>query len=134
MRDSSLGRKTASAKKKKPERPTALSVLLDAKNLISPEGAWTTGANARDKNQVAVVSEDEDAVCWCADGAIIRAAFPHEAEPARRFLRKAAELSPNRPLYVVNDARGSTQSEILAWFGRALNLARKAQSSRPATK
>jgi hypothetical protein len=50
-----------------------LQLLKDARALITPENAWTQGANARDANDKQVFARSPDAVSFCMFGALVRA-------------------------------------------------------------
>lgn len=54
---------------------TISEILFAAADLIAKPGAWTQGAFARTSNGTQVGSTHPEAVCWCAAGAINRAAF-----------------------------------------------------------
>ncbi|WP_316196634.1 hypothetical protein [Bradyrhizobium sp. SZCCHNS3053] len=49
-------------------------LLADAKGLIIEPSHWTQGASARNKKNWPVSSDNPDAVCFCADGALVRTA------------------------------------------------------------
>lgn len=51
---------------------TVADVLERAADLIEPEGKWTQGEMARDRNGVMTGAECEDAECFCAWGAMLR--------------------------------------------------------------
>ena len=61
------------------------------------ERGWTTGANARDGRGHPVSSEKPEAVCWCAQGAMSKAAWDARLgraraaamDEARQALRRA---------------------------------------------
>lgn len=52
---------------------TTHQLLTRARDIISDESKWTKGAPARDANGGAVTCDDETAVSFCANGAIVRA-------------------------------------------------------------
>lgn len=49
---------------------TIRDVLLAAADLIEPEGAWTQGVSARDRNGSPVGIKSDNAICWCLLGAL----------------------------------------------------------------
>ncbi len=57
--------------------PTPRDLLVEARTLIARPEAWTQGAGARDANGEPVGVEHEDAVSWCATGAINCAMYRH---------------------------------------------------------
>jgi hypothetical protein len=92
----------------------SVSEILDAAaDLIEPEGAWTQGTWARKASGSLTSAHFEDAVCFCARGAIVRAGnFPLTAELPRlndlAGFRNAAEMAR------WNDAPERTQAEVVA--------------------
>jgi hypothetical protein len=63
---------------------TVSEILSAAADLIEPEGAWTKGQFARDKEGFYSAASGRKAVCWCALGAIKRTAPDTEAAMAAR--------------------------------------------------
>ena len=57
--------------------PTPRDLLVEARTLIALPVAWTQGAAARDAEGEPVGVEHEDAVSWCATGALNRAMYRH---------------------------------------------------------
>ena len=57
--------------------PTPRDLLVEARTLIARPEAWTQGAGARDADGEPVGVEHEDAVSWCATGALNRAMYRH---------------------------------------------------------
>ena len=57
--------------------PTPRDLLVEARTLIARPEAWTQGAAARDADGEPVGVEHEDAVSWCATGAINCAMYRH---------------------------------------------------------
>ena len=57
--------------------PTARDILIDARALIARPQAWTQGTGARDADGEPIGVEHEDAVSWCATGAINCAVYRH---------------------------------------------------------
>ncbi len=57
--------------------PTPRDLLVEARTLIARLEAWTQGAAARDADGEPVGVEHEDAVSWCATGAINCAMYRH---------------------------------------------------------
>ena len=98
---------------------TTLEVLKAARAKI--EKGWTQGTMARDKNGVAVSSDDKDATCWCALGAVL-AVRREEWVNAVPFVRDAVG---GGELLVWNDTPGRTQAEVLAAFDKAIELCEK---------
>lgn len=54
---------------------TELDVLREARNILSKRGAWTTKVMARDANNERTTPDSPSAVCFCAMGAVRRAAY-----------------------------------------------------------
>lgn len=57
--------------------PTPRDLLVEARTLIARPEAWTQGAAARDAEGEPVGVEHEDAVSWCATGALDCAMYRH---------------------------------------------------------
>ena len=57
--------------------PTSRDLLVEARTLIARPEAWTQGAAARDADGEPVGVEHEDAVSWCATGALNCAMYRH---------------------------------------------------------
>jgi hypothetical protein len=64
-------------------------VLNDAADLIEPTGRWIKHHYAINDDGVAVIAWSPTAVCWCASGAIVRAAVVcgQPAAPASETLQ-----------------------------------------------
>lgn len=113
---------------------TVAEVLERAADLIEPEGAWTRGAYAADECNDSIDTLHPDAKCFCAMGAVYRAAG-------------ASSLYKTGPLDVVNDVRkhlitvvgttmasfndapGRTQAEVVAALRSAAAVAREGAAS-----
>ena len=74
--------------------PTPRDLLVEARTLISRPEAWTQGAGARDAQGEPVGVEHEDAVSWCATGALNCAMYRHvdslEVPPSLQRARERA--------------------------------------------
>lgn len=93
--------------------------LRAAREKISTPEKWTQGAYARDAGGNAVRAAADDAVCWCALGAIVSLnIFPADREEAAGALYKVVpEVS------VFNDKPGRTHAEVMAVFAKAIERA-----------
>lgn len=104
-------------------------VLDAAADLIKPEGAWTTCGYARTARGALVGPLEEAAVCWCAKGAISRAAGEHHTHRAQRLWVTAAKsivrTHDDGVLAQWNDAPERTQAEVVQALRDAAELARK---------
>lgn len=113
-------------------------VLSKAADLIEPEGAWTQGAQARNKRGQRVADSAKNAVCFCASGAIWRAArkagvaglsssggsIINDAHVALSTVINGRSLSARIPDW--NDAPERTQAEVVAALRQAAAKAREA--------
>ena len=74
--------------------PTPRDILIDARALIARPQAWTQGTGARDADGEPIGVEHEDAVAWCATGAINCAVYRHadslDLPPALQRARERA--------------------------------------------
>lgn len=104
-------------------------VLERAADLIEPEGAWTQGWFARDKEGEEVNITSPRAVCFCALGAIGRIAgdFGSFTWRVREFAEAAAGLAATATqvgLVAFNDAPTRTQGEVVSALREAAAKAR----------
>ena len=74
--------------------PTPRDILIDARALIASPQAWTQGTGARDADGEPIGVEHDDAVSWCATGAINCAVYRHadslDLPPALQRARERA--------------------------------------------
>lgn len=103
-------------------------ILNAAADLIEPEGAWTVEAEARNAagQDIDVLDlddseDDTNPVCWCAGGAIFKAANKlgnnrSLASSALRFLESSLGVA-SVPAW--NDEPGRTQAEVVAALRKA---------------
>lgn len=99
----------------------AIAETIDrAAGLLEAKG-WTQGAFARDRDGRPVSTGAENAACFCAAGAIIRASTSISQE-----IRAIEEVfKPCRRLTVWNDAPGRTQAEVVDKLREAASKARE---------
>jgi hypothetical protein len=62
---------------------TTKEILIKAREIISDEKNWTQGIEARDKDGNTVAYFNPLAICFCSIGAVERAAFLTNGDPAR---------------------------------------------------
>ena len=105
---------------------SAAEILNRAADIVSQPGAWTQGRTARDKDGAAVASHTPEAVCFCAIGAINRAAFEASTDWAGSDLAYAMlsrQLRSDMPealgVATWNDTPGRTQDEVANLLRRA---------------
>lgn len=101
----------------------ALKVLREARALISDPDRWTQGTRALDKGGKAVEAQDKAAVCWCAEGAMMKVSGrPLRCAPGLYELRAAAgDLFHTYNIWGVNDQYW--HDEVLQMFDRAIKIA-----------
>ena len=108
---------------------TTREVLTEARRILTPDGAWTQDAVARDADGDPVSEGNERAVCWCVDGAVALAATGPSGwdsgawTDAMTLLSEAVmpgrgELDPG--VIAWQDAPGRTQAEVLGLLDRAI--------------
>ena len=107
---------------------TVADVLDAAATRIEQPGAWTQDAYAKRADGSTTTTTADDAVCWCAVGAIGSVAGGL-GEPivalATDFLCEALETS----IADFNDAPGRTQSEVVAALRAAATSARQGETA-----
>lgn len=91
-------------------------ILQNARNLLTPEGAWIQGAFAADFNGENVLPSDKRAVCWCALGAIAREIGDQYSEALRVFREYLDELS----ITEWNDYPYRTKEQVLNTFDKVI--------------
>lgn len=100
-----------------------VNTLIKARTLI--QHGWTRGAPARDSAGWEVAPIAKNAVRYCAIGALDAQQQPDDVYlPACHFLT-AALPAPYTVLLRYNDARTTTQADILALYDRAICIASK---------
>jgi len=110
-------------------------VLNAAADLIEPEGRWTQGTWAR--SSVGDTDPIDDAICWCAYGAIYQVCgrkWTPEANAGMRLLCGVLRLGATDPMGSIglwNDKEGRTQAEVVAALREA---ARPAAGQSPSGK
>jgi hypothetical protein len=101
--------------------------LKEARRLVAEVG-WTRGMAARDANGDCVAATDDEAVCFCAIGALVRAT---DSVTNNRFViaRKAvSDVIPVSAATIVqyND-HVATREDVIALFDRAIAAAESEQ-------
>ena len=115
-----------------------LQLLKDAREILTPDGAWTTGAMARSKWGSSVPTHSARAVSFCMTGGLVRALCfadedgPSSLEAAARGLLLEAIPVRGRPdyLYLWNDRQRRTQAQVLACYDRAIAKVEKEEAKR----
>lgn len=108
-----------------PNKPeTVKSILQSARELIADPAHWTQSAFARDVNGNDCVSNDPEAVCFCALGALNKAAnyYDSKKNATLYFKAKAALRDMIYPhnISMFNDRFDRTHAEILRLFDDAI--------------
>ena len=95
-------------------------ILKEARALISDEKNWTQDSFARNSAGEKVEPANERAVCFCAIGALAKAAClaPELDLPAENFIQDEAYMLGWINVPEFND--NHTHSEVLALFDRAI--------------
>ena len=114
-----------------------LTILTDARKLLSRTGAWTQGAYARDAAGVGLRASEPTACSWCIQGAMFKVrnltgnlATPEILRAQEALLRHTNE-SDTAGLWCWNDQPGRTQEEVLDLFDKALLSVEDTFFSRP---
>lgn len=95
-----------------------VEILKAARELIAKPERWTRGSGARDASGQDVDASSDDAVCWCAIGAIVRVS--ENPVPAEMLLRRV--LPDGGFISAFNDSHD--HAEVLALFDAAIASAR----------
>lgn len=90
---------------------TVAEVFAAAAALIEPDGCWTQKAFALDALGQPVRSRSENAVCWCAGGAIERVSADHSLIYQTW---DALERVVGGPFTAWNDEPGRTQDDVVS--------------------
>jgi len=99
---------------------TNREILVEARRILTPDGACTQGAYARDEDGAALGPDAIGAVCWCLDTALGLAA-PVGDGCVGAYGDAWAVLAERVVDPVVwNDAPGRTQAEVLGLLDRAI--------------
>ena len=102
--------------------------LRKARELLTPEGAWTKEGWARNKQHWFVAPESPNAVCWCARGALrkVSGGYTREELDAEIVLQDTLGLTHTGSIADWNDAEERTQDDVLEAFTKAIALAEEA--------
>lgn len=103
---------------------TVLQVLKKARKLIETKG-WTQVVEARDEDGNAIDYRDERAICFCALGALWRAADGFESDLAVDARATLASCVHTDHIIDWNDRKRRTKEDVLAAFDRAIKKAEK---------
>lgn len=101
-------------------------VLVRAQQILK-DGAWTKGAIARDAYGLKVSPDAYDATCWCAIGAIDKAALELYGEIPHKELNAIIDsmlLQLPDPFWLIgtfNDAPETTLEDVINLFQRAID-------------
>lgn len=107
-------------------------ILQGARDLLSDPTHWIKGDYAHNKTGDAVSSTSEEAICWCAEGALrvadrktrehIISGMPFDHAPAKAYETLCKSIPEGACLSVVsyNDYPNVTHEDVLAWFDRAI--------------
>lgn len=105
---------------------TTVEILTAARELLSVPERWTKGSPARTSDGTMTDARSEDAVCWCARGALQRVSdCCDEVYASRAILRQATGNYGFKDYVYLNDLPKTTHADILSLFDRAIELARK---------
>ena len=113
-----------------------LQLLKDAREILTPNGAWTTGASARDILTRPDHSVSDRAVSWCMTGALYRVQQTKDLSREvfdQALIALGQETWRSAPLYSLsswNDQEGRTQGEVLACYDRAIANLEKEEAKR----
>ena len=109
---------------------TEIDLLIKTRELLAT--GWTRGVWARDKNDNEVPISGSKAVCFCLEGAIVRARrdfgpLPEYGDLNGMALNIALKQAGIISIIDWNDDPRRTQSEVLALIDRAIEIAEAEQ-------
>lgn len=107
---------------------TIVEQLTAARVLLTPDGAWTTGAFARDSSGLTISPHHDRARCWCISGALKRTSGSSFAPYEGVAAAVRSVLPTGNWASEFNDAPGRTQAEVLALLDTAIARATGGQS------
>jgi hypothetical protein len=103
-------------------REVALQGLKAARTLLKKQGAWMQKRFAKDQFGFDCESTSEEAVCFCASGAL-RRVLPGDAnDKAFNKATKALDIAAGRDIVSFNDDQDTTQARVVRVFGQAIKL------------
>ncbi len=106
---------------------TGIEVLKGARKLLERRGAWGQGENARDKTGRVILPTSPDAVRFCLNGALMRAAGSNctAKYDAHARLEKVLGLElDEESLTDWNDANSRRKHQVLAALDKAIGGSR----------
>lgn len=106
---------------------TVAEVLDGAADLLEKPGAWTTDVCARDAEGNPTEWFQDDAICFCALGAIFRAGGGSSSVSADDFFCTFLGGNGWSKVSTWNDDANRTQAEVVAKLREAAALAREQQ-------
>lgn len=108
---------------------TTIAILKAARDLIAKPENWTQGAYAKRSDGRETLPSDPDAVCFCSVGAIFKAGSSEFgfSEIMPKEIRDAFGVGRENHLVRLND--GSTHSEVLDLFSKAISSAEEKQGT-----
>jgi hypothetical protein len=104
---------------------SALETLKKARDLISDPAKWTQGNLASDVYGDEIDPQSDDAICFCAIGAIERFTGTTENTEADLCLSVTCEKLSGLPVFAFNDSH--THPEVVALFDAAIAELEQAQ-------
>jgi hypothetical protein len=101
---------------------TTLQILTDARALLKGGGKWCKGANARGLRGTPVDPNGKYAVCFCAQGVLLRVAGRQGIFGAKTALQN---FTLPMTLLEFNDQSHRTKREVIDLFTQAIKAERK---------
>lgn len=110
------------------EPQMTLDILKRARALLTPPGAWTQTAFARDRDGEPINADSEAAISWCSAGALEASKGGKTRWRAQNHLKSAISTSERSfvsewSVLTWNDNPDRTQKEVLAAFDKAIAMA-----------
>lgn len=98
---------------------TPLQILRKARKILTPKGAWTRGALARDSLGIQVDPKSESAACWCSVGALHRVTERGDAKSRSKAWDVLQDIAIS-DLDEWNDTEHRRQDQVLLLYSRAI--------------
>lgn len=109
---------------------TPRELLVKMRERLTPPGAWTQRAYARDAGGRTLLYQHPDATCFCLAGAMLTCA-PYWTETTRLRAMTLLDSLCGGDFVDWNDKAGRTQADVLELLDKAIVQAAAAEEAQP---